>query len=506
VEVGPVTIDAAFAVAIGLPSALAALCDDSVLARVEADLAVLADRLGVPRRPAVVSSPDAADEIRLSIDGHPCGVPSLTVAHAWAYTQGTHLAPPEAIGALLDGREVGPAELAEVLSLICQAAVSSEAGLLLPGSALRPLLDLGLSLTDVQDRDRIGPLEPKAVEELASRCAGSAIDLFIDPAYLQVLTSDLDRRDLVPEMRAGLFAELGLPLPPFRLRLDTTLRPGAFAFGIHAVRTVPLVGLPPGKILVNDTAAGLSLMGVEAQATTNPVTGQPAGVVSAGEQGRLLGAGLTTWEPFEYLVLAMTGAIRRRAACLLTSDVTNRLIEQLGTAFPVLVELGSAVPSEAVTSVLRDLLTDRVSIRNLPRILECLVRYEMDDEARRQGDRESFVRSRLRDVVGQRATNSANMLVVYLVDPALEERFRAVPHDGGQEVDGDAVVAARAALRAEVANLSPTALTPAVLTQDDLREALRAALRPQFPDLLVLGYRDIPPEMNIKPVSRVSTS
>ena len=409
---------------------------------------------------------------------------------------------------LLESEENDPERLAEMVSLVCRSALASEPGLWAVDMTLWPLLDLGISIADIPSDRGPRPDKPNAIEELIAERARKAVDLFVEPAYLQALTSETDRGDLFPFLREGLFTELGLPLPAFRFRLDPTLRPGGFAVGVHDVRTMPRIGLSPNTILVNDTPERLALRGVDAQATANPANNQPCGVTSIDHKQMLTDEGLTTWDPLEYLILALAEIARRHARCLVTKQVTARLIESITPTFPALIEaLGELIPDAVFTCVLRDLLTDRLSIRNLRRILELLLRYETDEDVRRRCDRTTYVRSGLGDAVAHNVTRAQNTLAAYLLDSALEQAFQ-----GNADVvetrmgDDEAVTAIRVALSEELSRLPQTSLVPSILTHDEVRAAVRAALRPQFPDIIVLSYRDIPPTTNIQPVARLGSS
>lgn len=498
---------------VALPAVLTGAAESVIAARLETDLRDLMHGLGVDRHPAAGLTVSSSASMHVVVDGRSCAIPDMAVIQASAYVQGSPLMPrPDAAaggeGAALPDSDVrDPESLAEMVSLVCRAALVSEPGLWAADMTLWPLLDLGISIADIPGDLGGRDDEQDALEELIAERARPSIDLFIDPAYLQALTIDTDRSDQFPFMREGLFLELGLPLPAFRLRLDPTLRSGGFAFGINDVRLMPRIGLSPGTIMVNDTPDRLRLMNVDAQATTNPASRQPYSVTNIEYKPMLTAAGLATWDPLEYLILAFAAAIRRHARCLVTKGVTARLIESLAPVFPALTgAAGEIIPDAVITRVLRDLMTDRLSIRNLPLIFELLLHYETDKDVRGHCDRVTYVRSGLGDAVAYKVARSTSTLVVYLIHPALEQAFRGAADVVQTRTGNDEAIAAlRAAFSDELSQIPPTAHMPSILTDDDARVAVRAALRPQFPEIVVLGYRDIPPASNIQPVARIGT-
>jgi type III secretory pathway component EscV len=249
----------------------------------------------------------------------------------------------------------------------------------------------------------------------------------------------------------------------------------------------------------------VGLLDVEAEPTMNPTTRQQCAITSAAHLELLTEAGLTTWGPLDYLVLVMAGAVRLRAGSLLTPDLAEWLVRRLGGALPELVAAVEArVPAEVVTNTLRELLADGVPIRDLRRILQALLRYETDTETRdRWDDRSMCVRSTLADVIHQKLTSSANTLVVYIVDPALEQRFDMIDGRRTSPAQDDAVLALRQAVETEMRHLPRAVRRPAILVADNVRRAVRAAVRPQFPDLMVIGYGDLRAQDNLQPVARL---
>lgn len=494
----------------------------AVRARVEGELSVLAAELGVPVRPVVTigtaSSARGDSMICVYGSGTLCAVADSVVAEALAYVDGSPSVVPVAGPQMLLDRLGGAGaldldRLGELLGLVCRHAVSRRPDVLLPQSPLRPVLELGISVAGhdigaLSDELRDGTAEgSEAVERLVSALSAPRIELLIDPAYLRSLTEGNQGAGLFPFLRDGLFAELGLALPPFHLRLDPSLRPGGFAIRMQSVRTVPRIGLATGTIMVNDTTERLRLMDVDGEATTNPATDQPATIVSAQYREMLESAGLTVWDPFGYLILAFAEAIRRRAYTLMNTAVASDALLSHGRDFPILAGAAGSLRLGELTFALRELLADQVSILNLRLILELLLRYETDPEARLYGDRAAFVRSGLAEQIAAKAARNTMTIVVYLLDPAIETAVRGL----ARATSGDSsrpllVERVHAAVAAELAYLPPTAQVPLVLTQDDVRRTLRTVLQPRFPRVGVLGYGDLPGHYNIQPVARVSWS
>ena len=143
--------------------------------------------------------------------------------------------------------------------------------------------------------------------------------------------------------------------------------------------------------------------------------------------------------------------------------------------------------------------------RNLRRILEILVRAETVPEESDGSGRADLVRSGLSDQIGQALSRETGTLVAYLLDPEIDDAVAGHPR-GSAAGWSDETVTERLcdALHAELAHLPETASFPVVLTSSQLRSTVRARLRHEFPQIAVAGYNDIPDDLNVQPVARIS--
>ncbi|WP_368185757.1 flagellar biosynthesis protein FlhA [Aestuariibius sp. HNIBRBA575] len=185
----------------------------------------------------------------------------------------------------------------------------------------------------------------------------------------------LDAR--IANMRNHVATEFGLLLPEIRLTDNSALSMGEYIIKIQGVEQARDV-LRPDKLLallsgpVDDSIAG--------EDVSEPVYGAPARWVSSGEQEATAIRGMTTVLPTEVLATHLLEVIKRNFRRLLTLKALRRLLDEM-------VNLSDASRAEAnrkmldelipervsidvLLSVLRLLLEERVSIRNLGLIIE----------------------------------------------------------------------------------------------------------------------------------------
>jgi type III secretory pathway component EscV len=506
-------------VTVALAPQLHATAGTETRERVEEELAGFLRELGVSRRPVVALEPDDPSEgssvpVRVLVDGHACRFPKETIDATLSYVMETPCAiHVEGIEDLVAQVANGPrndrgSAQDEFIAFVCREAIANQPSVLATGDDTRSPLDLGMRPAQGERADGSEGDADAARERLLAASRASAIEVLIDPSHLHALTNDRDEIGEFDFMRDGLFVELGLELPSFEFHPDPSLRPGGFAFRFNARRTAPHVGLADGTALVNDTPDRLKLMNIAAMPAANPATRQPAAVVTSSEAEALEAAGLTTWTPLGYLILTFAVEVRRHAHALMTLDVSAAMVTRLGMAVPVTESVAQRhAPPEVLTPILRELLADGVSIRNLQLIIERLAKHQTAGDEVRSLDRLRFVRASLADAIAFKFGRGTETLVTYILDPDLEQAVAARHADAEPFWPQDAVAARLcAAVRSEQSHLPPTAQRPVILTRDDVRLPVRRALRVELPDIVVVGYSDIPPEFNVQPVARIGWS
>nr|AEQ20437.1 tetratricopeptide repeat domain lipoprotein [uncultured bacterium CSL12] len=359
-----------------------------------------------------------------------------------------------------------------------------------------------------------------------------AITVFANSAFAeeQAGADDQPIKSMLSMMQDGLFYELGVVLPEVRLEVDSNLKTTEFRFSLNGREYPPVAGLARDEFLVNDTVDRLMLLNIKGRKAFNPANGSECAVVR--EENTLSKscreASLTVWGPAGFLVLALSAAIRKRAAAFQTADVTQCILESLHTAFPELIDKAlKRFTVEQLCLVLRSLLDEEISIRDMRSILESLVAINGTTDADlsryivfapyaeqlcpvAQGttlsdltisDYSSFVRASLKRYISHKYTRGGNTLVVYLLDPDIEERIGgAVTRPLADEEQARVI----RAVGDEVGNLPPTAQNPVLLTTMDIRRPLRRLLEADFPNLAVVSYQELSPDLNIQPIARIS--
>ena len=336
--------------------------------------------------------------------------------------------------------------------------------------------------------------------------------------------------EMLSRMQDDLFYELGIVLPQVKLETDLNWNQGEFRLRLNGVEHGPFPGLGQDEFLVNDTVDRLTLLGIEGRGAVHPTNGSACAIVcdTKGQAATCRQAGLTTSGPRRHLVLTLSSEIRLAAARFQTDEVTQNQLDSLGESFPDLVRMAlERYTLPQISLLLRELLAEEISIRDLRSILESLLSIggttdvdlsrfivffantdslcpavaARDVNALTVTQLADFVRACLKRSISHKYTRGSNTLLVYLLDSAIEER---IADTGAHPLTDEERAKLLKAIRGEVASLPPTAASPVLLTSFEVRRPLRKIIAHDFPRLAVLSYQDLSPDLNIQPIVRIS--
>lgn len=226
------------------------------------------------------------------------------------------------------------------------------------------------------------PAEPKAA---AKKSLGDLLDIDeihmefapnLVPVVMDAATG-LDARIL--NMRNHIATEFGLILPEIRLTDNAGFAPGAYAIRIQGVE-VAKSRIETDRVLVLLPDEGAAAP--DGIAVAEPVYGAPARWIAPAHQDEAALLGLAVVTPTEVVATHLLEIVKANFGKLFTRRSLRKLLDE----FVSLTDTKRAeanrrmldefvpdkVPVDLLQSVLRLLLEERVSIRNLPIILEAI--------------------------------------------------------------------------------------------------------------------------------------
>jgi flagellar biosynthesis protein FlhA len=170
-------------------------------------------------------------------------------------------------------------------------------------------------------------------------------------------------------LRKTFATEMGFILPPVRVQDNMELPPNGYCFRIKELEA-GRGELRPGMLLAINPAGGFP--DVEGERTKEPAFGLPAVWVSEVRRQEAVMKGCTVVDLASVLITHLTELVRGNLDELLSYAETQKLLDGLGKEHQRLVSdlIPSQITTGGVQRVLQGLLLERVSIRDLPTILE----------------------------------------------------------------------------------------------------------------------------------------
>lgn len=323
--------------------------------------------------------------------------------------------------------------------------------------------------------------------------APDLVNMVLDPG------TGLDIR--IANMRTHIASTFGLILPEIRLTDAPSLSTGTYAIRIHGVE-MARGELNPDFVLalMPEDRAALP----QGRDVTEPVYGAPARWIRPEDQEKAAITGATIVTPTEVLATHLLEVIRRNFGRLLTLKALRRLLDELVTLSnearaeanrKLLDELiPDKVQIDTLLQVLRLLLDEQVSIRNLPLILETIA--EMRGQQTQPEIICEHVRQRLgfQLVAGMRRDDGTIPLVQ--LAPEWEETFLAYQVEGSQgsidiALPPDRFEALTSGLAETIGEAGNRGVLPAVVTSARRRRFLRTVMVAKGLSNPVMSYEEI---------------
>lgn len=314
--------------------------------------------------------------------------------------------------------------------------------------------------------------------------------------------------EMIPKMRIALYQDMGIRYPGVHVRTDApTLETEEYAILLNEV---PIIRARIFKdhVLCNETQENLLRYNIPSKSYKNTL-GLPSHWVEERYMEILKKAGIKFWKPLEVVILHLSYFFRHYSNEFIGIQEVRSMLEFVEKSFPDLIkEVTRLVPLQKLTDIFKRLVQEQVSIKDLRTILEALSEWA-------QSEKDTvllteYVRSSLKRYISYKHSQGQTTLSVYLLDPEIEDMVRgAIKQTSAGSylaLDPDSVQLILQAMRNTIAPAAPRAQPPVLLTAIDVRRFVRKLVEMEFPDVSVVSYQEVIPEIRIQPLGRVQIS
>ena len=309
----------------------------------------------------------------------------------------------------------------------------------------------------------------------------------------------LDAR--IANMRNHVASSYGMVLPEIRLTDEPSLGPGTYIMRIQGVEQAR-ARLRPDHILAltPDEATGLP----SGEDVKEPVYGAPARWIDGAHQDEAALAGVTLVTPAEVLATHLLEIVKRNFPRLLTLKSLRRILEEMTNLSDqrradanrrMLDELiPDKVPMDLLHQVLRLLLEEQVSIRNLPLILEAIV------EGRAMSPQPEAICEHVRQRLGFQLVAEMRRpdgtIPLIQLDPEWEDAFSTYQIDGDRgaldiALPPEMFNKLAQNLSNQIGEATESGIYPAVVTSTRRRRFLRMVMSARSIQNPVLSFEEI---------------
>jgi len=340
--------------------------------------------------------------------------------------------------------------------------------------------------------------EPEKIENL----------LGVDPLELEVGyglvnlvdgEKDGDLLERITGIRKQFALEMGIVVPPLRIRDNLELKPGDYQVLLKGVAIAQgslmvghLLAMDPGN--VSDKVRGIP--------TKEPAFGLDALWISAQDKDQANYAGYTVVDLSTVIATHLTEVVRSNISELLGRQELQTLLDGVKQNAPKVVEdlVPSVLSVGVVLKVLKNLLREGVSIRDLKTVLEALA--EMAPHQKDSNFLTEHVRTALSRTITKKLVGFDGQLTLLTLDKNVEETIAAgiIQTDQGPQLslDPEFVREFVSKLNDQAAQLLQETNQAVVLCSPLIRYHVKQLVDRFIPNITVLSHNELSPSVNIR--------
>ena len=310
-------------------------------------------------------------------------------------------------------------------------------------------------------------------------------------------TSLLNRITMI---RRQIALEMGFILPKIRIRDNLELQPNIYAIKLRGAE------IARGSLMAGQYLAMATLPTAETlpgMPTTEPAFGLPAIWIDGAHKERAETLGYTVVDPASVMATHLTEVIKAHAPEILTRQDTRNLLDNLKKDYPALVD--DLIPNNLalgeVQEVLKNLLSERVSIRDLVTILETISTLAhngiKDPDLLSESTRRILARA-----ISNQHRAADGIIHVITLSPHVEKILSDALGDLSQgftfNLDPRLAQQLLEVAAKHMEELAYQGYLPLVLCSATVRLAFKRLTERALPNLTVLSYSEIAPGVEVR--------
>ena len=351
-----------------------------------------------------------------------------------------------------------------------------------------------------------GPDAPVAEEPISKALAMDIIRLELGYGLLPVVQGEGNTKltDQIKGLRRQLAEDMGYVLPAVRIQDNLQLPANTYIVRIKEIES-GRGEVRPGMLMTMDpTGEPITLPG---EATTEPTFNLPAMWIDEQHREEAHFKGYTVVDAPTVITTHITEIVKDNMADLLSYAETQKLLDELPREYQKLV--ADVIPTQisvgGLQRILQNLVAERVSVRDLPTILEGIA--EASAYTKNVAIITEHVRTRLARQICDQNTNVNGFVPLVTLSPEWEQAF-------AESLVGDAedkqLAMAPTQLQSFITDVrelydqfAREGESPVLLTSPTIRSFVRSVIERFRPQTMVMSQNEIHPKAKIKTLGQV---
>lgn len=310
-----------------------------------------------------------------------------------------------------------------------------------------------------------------------------------------------DLLERIAQIRRQTAMDYGIVLPSIRVRDNLQLAPNAYQIKLKGVPIEVGEVYAECHLAMTSGMNDPNLSGIDA---VEPAFGLPALWIGEEQKEYAESMGYTVVSPSAVVSTHLTEVIKKNASDILSRTDVQQLLDNAKKTNETLIEeltKESNISTAEIQIILQNLLRERISIRDLPSILESVstfCRVSRNTDYLTEQCRISLSRS----ICKQNLSDDGELLVITIA-PETENIIAAGISSDGQSLNLEPNFTRILIdnINAEIEKaLTSTGSQPVILCSGSIRLAFRRLIERTFPQISILSYNEITPNIKARSV------
>lgn len=354
-----------------------------------------------------------------------------------------------------------------------------------------------------QEEEEEKSLVPETLEDLLPI---DLVELKIGYGLVSLVDAEQngDLLERISHIRKQFATDWGVIVPFIRIKDDLELKPGGYVIRIKGIDVAEGELLPDHFLAMDPGTVIEKVSGVE---TVEPVFGLPAVWIGDEQKDDAGYNGYTVVDNSTIVATHLTEILRANIHEIFGRQELVHLIDKFKESYPKIVAdlIPDIVPLGTALNILKNLLREGVSIRDLRTIFEAMAESGVkikDSNKLTENVRESLYRT-----ITQKIQSSNGDIPLFTLDRNIEEHIQKnlISTDQGEMLSLDPKISQRilASLNEKIEEATNSGEKMVVLCSPVVRQHFKRLTEKFIPNLVVISHNELGPDVNIRSLGTV---